>query len=156
MSPTAYYGAWLALGMIGVVAGLVYWQWADRRGRGEDLSDEDRSHFTRQDWRRGVVALLMAIVAVGVYVGSTLPSLANGRPNLTFVAIWLGIFILILVLVVLALFDWLATQRYARRHRDAIVREGMRVFHDEIRLQIGPDPVREPPAGTNGSAGSIP
>jgi hypothetical protein len=50
--------------------------------------------------------------------------------------LWLAIALLVLLLFILASFDWLATQRYARRHRRAMVREGLEIVRDEFRLRM--------------------
>ena len=150
MSPTSYYGSWLALGLIAVVALLLGWQWAERRHRGSDLSDDDRIHFRRQDVRRWVVAGALTLLAIGIHFGSRLPYKRDGRPNFTFVEVWLAVFVLIFILMGLALDDWLATRAYARRHRTAIVREGMEILRKEIRLRAGQPSKEDEKGGRNG------
>ena len=135
VSPTSYYGFWLALGLIGIVGFLLLWQWKDRRNREDNLSEADRGHFWYQDVRRWVVAGTMTLLAVGIYYGSRLPYRLKGRPNLVFLETWLAVFALILILIGLAFLDWLATRNYARRHRNEIVREGMEILRDEIRFR---------------------
>lgn len=151
VSPTSFYGSWLALGLIAVVALLLGWQWAERRHRGTiDLSDDDRIHFRRQDVRRWIVAGALTLLAVGIHFGSRLPYKRNGRPNLAFVEVWLAVFALIFFLIGLALADWLATRAYARRHRTAIVREGMEILREEMRLRAGRPPNDTREGGRNG------
>jgi hypothetical protein len=36
---------------------------------------------------------------------------------------------------VFAMFDWFSTRVYARRHRTAIVREGIEILRDEIKFR---------------------
>ncbi|MCA1686002.1 MAG: hypothetical protein LC745_08470 [Planctomycetia bacterium] len=147
MTSTAYYGSILAAGLAVVVVALLYWQRTERRGRGTTLSDEDRSHFDHQDIRRRVVAGVMSLLALGVYLGSRTPPHRDGRPNKPFFIIWLGVFALVLPLLILAMLDWLATRDYARRHRRVIVREGMEILRDEMRLH-GNRPGKDvPPEG---------
>ena len=61
------------------------------------------------------------------------PRLPAG-PNPNFIETWIGVFILVMVLLVLAMVDWLATRSYAARHRRAIVREGLEILREEMRL----------------------
>lgn len=152
MSATSYYGLWLALGLAAVAVALVAWQFADRRHRGDSPSEADRAHFRGQDARRWIVAGAVTLLAAGVYLGSHLPYRRDGRPNLAFLETWLAVFLLILLLIVLAFLDWLATRRFARRHRGAIVREGMEIIRDEIRARQAQ--ARRPPQseGKNGFA----
>jgi uncharacterized membrane protein len=156
VSPTSYYGSWLAIGLIAVVALLLAWQWAERRQRGAiDLPDDDRIHFRRQDVRRWVVAGALTLLAVGIHFGSRLPYKRGGRPNPAFIEVWLAVFVLILVLLGLALADWLSTRAYARRHRTAIVREGMEILREEMRLRTG-QPSKEKNKKEGGRNGSPP
>ncbi len=135
MSATSFYGSWLALGLAAAAVALVGWQLAERRHRGASPSEADRDHFRGQDARRRVVAGSVSLLAAGVYLGSRIPYRREGRPNLAFLQTWLAVFLLIMLLLVLALLDWLATRRYARRHRDAIVREGMEILRDKMRAR---------------------
>ena len=151
VSPTSYYGSWLALGLIAVVALLLGWQWAERRHRGAiDLPDDDRIYFRRQDVRRWVAAGALTLLAVGIHFGSRLPYKRDGRPNLAFVEVWLTDFALIFVLTGLALADWLATRAYARRQRSAIVREGMEILREEMRLRAAQASKEKESGGRNG------
>jgi UDP-N-acetylmuramyl pentapeptide phosphotransferase/UDP-N-acetylglucosamine-1-phosphate transferase len=107
-----------------LVAGLLAWkEWSDRRSRNSDLSPEDARHFGHQDVRRAMGIGVMALLAVGLYVGSRVPHKVANRSNPQFLGIWLGIFLLILFLLGLAMIDWLALRVYARRHRNQILRE---------------------------------
>jgi len=115
---------------------LLVWLWLDRRNRETDLSKDDELHFSLQDTRRTVVAGIMFVLSAGLYAGARIDPRINGQPNLRFVQVWLGIAMLVVLLLVLALIDWLATQQYARRHRRAIVREGLEILRDELRLRM--------------------
>jgi UDP-N-acetylmuramyl pentapeptide phosphotransferase/UDP-N-acetylglucosamine-1-phosphate transferase len=107
-----------------LVAAFLGWkEWSDRRGRNPDLSPEDARHFGHQDVRRAMGIGVMALLAVGLYVGSRVPHKIANRSNPQFVGIWLGIFLLILFLLGLAMLDWLALRVFARRHRNQILRE---------------------------------
>lgn len=127
----------LALGVACVAGLLLVWQRVEGRRRGGDLSEEDAAHFARQEVRRWTVAGVMFLLAFWVFVGSRLdPRDAAGRPNPRYVQAWLGVSLLVVVLLMLAAADWLATRRYARRHRSAIVREGLEILKDEMRLRM--------------------
>ncbi len=147
MSSTEVSGRLLAVGVAGVSVSLVLWQAAERRRRGTDLSAEDVTHFATQDVRRWAVAVVMFLLAAGLFFGSGMNPYWPAGPNPNFVVTWLGVFVLILALMVLALLDWLATRRYAWRHRTEIVREGMRILRDEIRLRASRPP--QGPASTH-------
>jgi hypothetical protein len=126
----------LAVSVSIVAALLLTWLWFDRTHRQPGLSPEDAQHFRFQDARRIVVAATMFVLSVGLYAGARLETRLDGRPNLWYVQLWLGIALLVLLLFILASFDWLATQRYARRHRRAMVREGLEIVRDELRLRM--------------------
>jgi hypothetical protein len=133
--PTPLYGLALSVGVALIALALIAWQFLDQRGRGESLSEEDRAHFTRQDVRRWVVSFVMLLLAAAIFAGSRMDAKVEGRPNLWFVGTWGGVFLLVILLLVFALVDWLATQSFARRHRGAIVREGLEILRDEMRLR---------------------
>jgi hypothetical protein len=127
----------LSVGVVIVAVALLFWQAAERSARPTELSDEDAAHFRRMDRRRGLVAGIMIVLAVGVYVGSRIDHGTQGHPNKWFVVIWLGIFWLVLFLTALAFVDWSATRRYARRHRALIVREGLEILREQMRIRAG-------------------
>jgi hypothetical protein len=131
-----------------IAGGLGLLQWVERARRAIDLSDDDRIYFFWQDLRRGLGVVLMLIAALGVGIGSRLepfvtdsqypaqvvPSLRflagswiepflGLQANLPFLAVWFAVIVLVLVLLALALLDWKATRRYARRHRQSMARE---------------------------------
>lgn len=151
----------LALGVssIAVILGLLLWR--ERTTRDPGLGDEDRKHFLLQDIRRGFGLVLMALVAAGVYAGSRMPTFViepgdpthlvkaarHAHPNRLFLAVWLAVFGSTVILLGLAMMDWIATRRYARRHREAI--------NDE-RLELLRDTLRHPDSRENGQANSQP
>jgi hypothetical protein len=92
--------------------------------RAPELSDADALHFARQDVRRIAGAAVMALLGLGILVGTHINPRAGGRPQrLLFAGVWLAVFLLITVLLGLAWRDWKATFAYARRHRRALAEE---------------------------------
>jgi lysylphosphatidylglycerol synthetase-like protein (DUF2156 family) len=140
--------AWTSLVLAVVVAtvalllGLLLW-W-DRRTREPDLTAHDQKHFYLQDLRRALGIVVLGLLAVGVYVGSRLPTFVAGaastdhpararHPNHAFLAVWLGVFAFIVLLLGLAMIDWISTRRYAQRRRREIHRERIEILRDAIR-----------------------
>lgn len=122
--PSASLG--LALGVFLIALFLGLRQWYERRARNLDLSAADYAHFARQDARRNLgVAVLLAIAAI-VVVTTRLSPKVEGKANPAFAELWLIVLALIVVLLALALLDWLATRVYFRRHRREMIRESFR------------------------------
>jgi hypothetical protein len=142
----------IAVATIALLLGLRLW-W-ERRTRGGELPAADRKHFLLQDLRRGFGIVLMAYLAFGVYVGSRLPTFvseprAGGsvdsaagavvqagletHPNRRFLAVWLGVFASVVLLLGLALIDWISTRRYAERHRREMNRERLEILRETVR-----------------------
>jgi uncharacterized Tic20 family protein len=142
---TELYGSILSLGVAVVAVLLIVWQVIERRRRTVDPGSEDGLHFARQELRRAIVALVMLFASLGLFLGTRISPQVGGKPNLYFVEIWLVVFGLVIVLLILALVDWAATQRYARRHRQAIVKEGLDILRQEM--------IRRSALGSNGDTG---
>jgi len=130
VAPTETFGLILAVGLAGVIALLWAWQGYERRQRGDGVSEQDARYFAGQDARRRSVLGVLALLAEGVYFGTQVEPVLQGRPNPWFLGLWLGVVALLIVLMTLALVDWVATRSYARRHRRAIVREGLQILRD--------------------------
>jgi hypothetical protein len=110
--------------VVGLIAAILALRQRYERGhRDANLSDADTRHFARQDFRRAIAAGVMGLLALGIVVGEHISHKVAGKANPWFLAVWLTIFGLILVLLWLALVDWLATWHYARRHHRAMARE---------------------------------
>jgi hypothetical protein len=125
--------------------------------RDDELDPADRKHFVLQDLRRGFGIALMALLAVGIYVGSRLPtfvvepvsprlpgvavtaagalvqSALETHPNRRFLAVWMGVFASVVVLLGLAMLDWISTRRYAVRHRREMNRQRLELLRETIR-----------------------
>jgi hypothetical protein len=146
----------VAIAAIAVILGLR--QWWEHRVRDADLSDVDHKHFFWQDLRRVSGVLLMLILALGIYVGSRIPPIIsdfpldaddkqairavagtwvdtwiNGEANPRFVGLWFVVIVVLMTLLALALFDWRATRRYARRERQALAGERLKILRDTFR-----------------------
>jgi hypothetical protein len=112
-------------------------QWYEWRARALDLSDDDRGYFFRQDVRRGLGVVVMLVLAGGLYLGSRIPPQVAGHASLTFVQVWLAIGSLIIVMLGLALLDWISTRLYARRHHRALALERRKLLRETLRKQLG-------------------
>jgi hypothetical protein len=146
----------VAVATIAVLLGLR--QWWEHRVRGADLSDADHTHFFRQDLRRAMGVLLMLILALGIYIGSRIPPMVSdfpldadfkqairaiagawvdtwihGQANPQFVALWFGVTVVLVALLALALLDWRATRRYARRQRQVLAGERLEILRKTLR-----------------------
>jgi hypothetical protein len=148
----------LSIAVAAIAVALGARQWSEQAAREADLPADDRKHFARQDLRRWIGVVLMLVLAVGVFAGSrmaptvsTVPLEAGARlgwqalagpwieplvlrrANIRFVAVWAGLIVLIPALLVLALFDWLATRRYAQRQRRSMARQRLEILRDTFR-----------------------
>jgi len=144
----------LSLGVSVVAAGLLVWHRVDLSKREVDLCPEDATYFWRQDVRRVFVVILLILLAIGIYFGSRIDHRLNGKPNPRFLVTWLAVFWLVIILTVTAMIDWLATRRYARRHRKELVREGLLILRDEMKARITQEAIDPEARGTNGQAHS--
>ena len=135
MSSTEAASLVLSIAVASVAMLLWFWQRLERKSRGTVVEPEDVLHFRRQDLRRTIVAAIMGILAAGIFVGSRMETRVEGGPNLLFVETWIVIFCLILVLLLLAMIDWVATRRYAIRQRAAAIQEGLEILKAESRAR---------------------
>jgi hypothetical protein len=110
-------------------------QWYEWRARDAELTDDDRSYFLRQDVRRGLGVAVMLILAAGLYFGSRIPPKVGAQANLTFVRAWLAISGLIIVMLGLALLDWISTRLYARRQHRDLASERRKILRDTFRTK---------------------
>ncbi|HZW32994.1 MAG TPA: hypothetical protein VFF52_19925 [Isosphaeraceae bacterium] len=148
----------LSIAVAAIAVALGARQWFERAAREPSLPSEDRKHFARQDLRRWIGVALMLILAVGIFAGSRIPpsvpafpmeegvrqgwqALAGAwiepvilsRVNLRFVLVWTGLILLLPALLVLALFDWLATRRYAQRQRRSMAHQRIEILRQTLR-----------------------
>jgi len=123
----------MSIGITLIAAFLGLRQWYEKQARESDLTDLDRRYFSRQDVRRGLGVAVMLLIAVGISIGARIEPRVNGRANLTCFFVWLGVIGLLVVMIILAGLDWLATRLYARRLRRSMARERIKLLHDVIR-----------------------
>lgn len=123
----------LALGVTMIAAFLGLRQWYEYKGRGELDGPEEAAFYRRQDVRRGLGVAVMLTLAIEVFFGSSVEPQVGGRGNPRFVVVWLVVLSLIVVMLALALADWLATRAYGLRKRKAIFREQINELRETIR-----------------------
>lgn len=124
--------------LVGLIAIVLAWrQQVDRSRRGSDLSDADSLHFRRQDRRRLLGAGLMVVLAIGLVVGTEMSPGTREQPNLAWLRLWIGVCLLVLMLLGLALADWVANARYASRHRRSIEDERNALIRNELQKHRG-------------------
>ena len=66
-----------------------------------------------------------------MFVTTRLAPQVEGKANPAFAELWLIVLALIVVLLGLALLDWLATRVYFRRHRQEMIRESFRAIRED-------------------------
>ena len=144
-------GMILALGVGGIGLLLVVWHWLERKHLPDSRSEEDEHYLVGQSIRRWVVSGTMILLAIGLFAGSRMEPKIGGRPNLLFLQTWLWVVLLVFLLVVIATIDWFATQIYSRRRRKAMLREGIDLIRDEIRVREAIEKQRRPIEEGNGT-----
>ena len=122
----------LAVGVALISLFLGLRQWYENRARG-DLSHQDRVFYRRQDVRRWLGVGILASLALLVFAGSGVRPREAGKGNIAFVVVWLVVLSMIVLTLVVALWDWLATWRYARAQRRALVRDHLDELRDQFR-----------------------
>lgn len=142
----------LALGLLALAGVLVYLRWAERRGRAGDLPAIEARHFARKDARRLAVAATLVLIAFGLVVGTRIDYRADRASGRLFGAVWLVVCGLVLLLLLLAFADWLASTEDARRRRRALIEEHRAMLADLAR-RYGSARGPEAPDGGNGAIG---
>jgi uncharacterized membrane protein len=123
----------LALGVTMIAAFLGLRQWYERKARGELDGPDEAAFFRRQDVRRWLGVGVMLALAIEVFLGASVEPRVGGRGNPRFVVVWLVVLSLIVVMLVLALADWLATRAYGLRKRKAIFRQQIDELRETVR-----------------------
>lgn len=138
----------LAVGVFSVSVALLFWLRFERANRDEDLSDADRLYYGRQDRRRNAGLAILLLLAQGIAISPQIDRRVAGRPSLLFLAMWLFLFLLILVLLGIAFFDMIATRAYAKRHRDEILRARNELF-SQIERMARSDRIKDDSSNTD-------
>jgi hypothetical protein len=121
---------WYTIGILLVALFLGLWQWFDRKSRDPNPTPVDHDFFRRQDRRRYIgVAVMVALAFFLVVVSSQ--ALADYSKRL-WLFIWAIVCVLIAALLVLALIDAVATQRYARRQLRSLAQERAKLMLDAL------------------------
>lgn len=128
-----------SLALLILSAFLAYRQWVERRDRDPDIDKLDQRHFSVKDLRRWAGCLLMALIAGAMLATLTVDPRASRAAARLALGVWLAILLLLLALLSLAFWDWLANRAYAKRHRLAL-RDEQRDFWARLRAQRRPRP----------------
>ncbi len=138
----------VGVGLIALFLGLRLWY--ERKGRGMIAIEAERGFFRLQDLRRGLGIGVMTALALTTAFGGRLSPRLGGKANLAFVVVWLAVVVLVIVLLVLALVDWMATVRFARRARQRMIRERLEILRETLTPPQNPargdDPSRSTPS----------
>ncbi len=141
----------LMAGLVLAAAAFLGWrQWRDVQSRPPALSPRDEGHFARQDLRRLLGTIILVLIAAALAVGAWIPDRVGGQVNKTFVNLWAGVALMMVVLLVLALLDWISTRVYARRQRRRLTDEGLAIVEDELRARIAMHQAQQRASGPNG------
>jgi hypothetical protein len=141
----------LMAGLVVAAAAFLGWrQWRDVRSRPPALSPRDEGHFARQDLRRLLGTIILLLIAAAMALGAWIPDRVGGRVNQTFINLWAGVALMMVVLLVLALLDWISTRVYARRQRRRLTDEGLSIVEDELRARLALQEAQRLRQGTNG------
>jgi hypothetical protein len=134
MNPGAIPGVLLTVALAALAVVSAGRQLAERRGRSRELSPEDAAYFRGKDHRRLAASAVMLLVVAGMAVGlGTNPRTGPDAARL-WVGAWSTVLSLFLLLMALALWDWLALHGYARRHRSTLLREREGILEEITRL----------------------
>jgi uncharacterized membrane protein (Fun14 family) len=141
-------GLILATGVL-ILSSIFAWrQWVERVRREEELSVADREYFKRKDRRRFLGTSILALIGIGMAVGSLIDYRASKVAGQRFVAIWVGVAVLVCVSLVLAMIDWVANRDYALRHRRELAEARRALFEKSL---VDPGPSHTGGSETNGS-----
>lgn len=127
-------GMLLASTVTAIAITFAWRQWVERSSRSDDLPAEDADYFVRKDRRRVVGTGVLVVIAAGIFVGSWINPKASVQHGQTFVWIWMGVGLLVIVELVLAAIDWHANLGYAGRHRRALIEHRRRLAEEQRRI----------------------
>jgi len=140
----------LAVGVL-IVAGLLTWkQHLDRQRRPPSDDPLDARYYARQDRRRYRGAVILALVALGVGIGSRIDIRADRESRILFLIVWMAVFLLLIQLLLMAFLDLWSTRRFARRKRRQIAeerRKELKRAEDRANADHAHDAHETPPEG---------
>lgn len=128
-----------------LAGGFAALQLRERKRRPAELSAPDRAYFRWKDARRLVGSTLMLLTAAGMAAGLWIDPSAGRAQRQAWSASWLTVMGLILILLVLAFWDWLALRPYARRALRRLDLERHQAAAELARLRQPPQPPGPPP-----------
>ena len=134
------------VGLITLFLGLRLWY--ERKGRLSTNSEGEREFFRFQDFRRGLGIGIMSAIALATAYGGQISHRVDGKANLAFVVVWFSVIVLVVVLLVLAMIDWVATFRFARRARRRMLRERVHLLRETLSKSVKPSTGDDPPNPT--------
>ncbi len=147
---TGIVGLVLAALVLAAAAFLGWRQWRDVRTRPPGLSSADEGHFARQDLRRLLGTIILVLIAAAMAAGAWIPDRIGGQVNQLFIDLWAGIALMMVVLLLLALLDWISTRLYAHRQRKRLTDEGLSIVEAELRARIALQRAQRREEGSNG------
>jgi hypothetical protein len=129
-----FLGLAIAMGLFSLAIAFIVLEWSDRRRRAADLPGAEARYFAVKDVRRLAGSLMMVLIALGMVVGLTLDPRRGRAVRQVWATSWLAVMILVVLLLSLALWDWIALRHYAVRQRVVLDRERRAVVEDARRL----------------------
>jgi hypothetical protein len=134
---------WYTIGILLVATFLGLWQWFDRRSRDPNPPPLDLDFYRRQDLRRSVGVAVMVALAFLLVVLSIQALAVYSR--MLWLILCTIVCALIVVLLTLAFFDAMATQRFARRQLKSLAQERTKLMIDALGQGRATPPTRRPP-----------
>lgn len=122
-------------------------QWLEtRRRESEQLVEAEARHLSGRDRRRWAVASILALIGVAMMASTAIPVRQSREAARLWAWTWVGALVLTVILLVLALLDWLASASEARRQvrdlseeQQALLSEAIRA-HREFRRKDSENP----------------
>ena len=123
-------GLAIAAGVLALTMIFAWKQWGEWRDREADLSHDDTRYYRHKNIRRALGISILGWIGIGMIVGSLLDPKTE---KLTFLWVWLGVGVLVLLSILLAFLDWFANFSFAARHRRLLIEERLKLIEEEYR-----------------------